>query len=189
MVNTPPLSFTSKFISLQLPLEREKITGQDEILFSARCLGDDAWVGELWVCWGDGVLPGVLFVPWARGKFQGMEGAHFKSRLAVPTQQGPTRTESLRSVSEALILLLADSHQHLPALDHAQTPSPPPSLEHCSQGTAGFAGLQQGRLCTGSCLMSSLELSFWTLPGSGPECGGDFCLSVCCGLSPGTPDA
>ena len=136
MVNTPPLSFTSKFISLQLPLEREKITGQDEILFSARCLGDDVWVGELWVCWGDGVLRGVLFVPWACGKFQSMEGAHFKSRLAVLTQQGPTRTESLRSVSEAPILLLADSHRHLPALEPCSDPlftSQPGALlsRHC----------------------------------------------------------
>lgn len=114
------------FISLQLPLEGEKITGQDEILFSPKCLVDDVWVAEWWVCWGDGLLPGVLFVPWARGRSQCMEGAHLTSRLAVPAQQGPTRTESLRSVSEALILLLADSHRHLPALDHAQTRSPPP---------------------------------------------------------------
>lgn len=141
------------------------------------------------MCWGDELLPGVLFVPRARGRFQCMEGAHLKSRLAVPAQQGPTRTESLRSVSEALILLLADSHWHLPALDHAQTPFPPPGLEHRSQGTAGFAGLQQGRLCTGFCLMSSLELSFWALSGSAPECGGVFCLSICTGLSPGTQDA
>lgn len=73
---------------------------------------------------GDGVLPGVLLMPGACGGVQCLEGARFKSRLAVPTQPGPTHIESPRSVSEALTLLLADSHQHLPALGHAQIPLP-----------------------------------------------------------------
>lgn len=61
------------FISLQLPLEREKITGQDVILFGARCLDDTVWVGVL----GDAVLPGALLVPGVWGGFQCMEEAHF----------------------------------------------------------------------------------------------------------------
>lgn len=68
-------------------------------------------------------------------------GAHFKSRPAVPTQPVATRTKSLRSV------LLAGSHQHLPVLNYAQTLPPPPRLEcHPLHSSAGFTGLQQGRL-------------------------------------------
>ena len=65
----------------------------------------------------------------------------------MPTQPVVTRTKSLRSVSYALTLPLADSHQLLTVLNHAQTPFPPPRLEHRPpRGAAGFAGLQQGRL-------------------------------------------
>jgi len=80
----------------------------------------------------------------------GVGEACFQSRLAVPTQPVVMHTEALRSASDALdllTLLLAGSHQHLPVLNHAQTPSPPPRLEHHPpRGTAGFTGLQQDRL-------------------------------------------
>lgn len=102
--------------------------------------------------------------------------ARFKSRLAVPAQPVVTRTKSLRSVSDALTLLLVGSHQHLPVLNRAQSPSPPPRLER--RPPRDTPGCSRAGSCTGSCLFSCLELRFWTLPGSAPECGGVF-LPLC----------
>lgn len=65
----------------------------------------------------------------------------------MPTQPVVTPTKALRSVSDALTLLLSGSHQHVPVLNHAQTPPPLPGLEHRPpHSAAGFAGLRQGRL-------------------------------------------
>lgn len=113
-----------------------------------------------------------------RGSVQ--EGARFKSRVAMPTQPGPTCTESPRSVSEALTLLLADSHQNLPALGCAQTPL------HLLGWSCWLWRAAIGQALHWILFDLLFGAGLWD---SAPECGGCFCLSICTGLHPGTQDA
>lgn len=70
--------------------------------------------------------------------FSAWRGHVLRAGLQCPHSQVP----HVLSPPEALTLILADSHQHLPVLSPIQTPSAPPGLEllalqGCSR--AGFA--------------------------------------------------
>lgn len=146
------------------------------------CVVQGAWmiVGgwESGGCAGGGSPAWSAAPAWGSCRFQCMEGPRFRSRLAVPT--GLTHTESLRLVSEALSLLLAACHWHLPALGCAQTPSPLLGWSCWLCRAAAGQALH--------CILFDLLFGAGLLD-SAPECGEGFCLSICTGLNPGTQDA
>lgn len=100
------------------------------------------------MCWGDEVLPGVLPSALALDlwKVSVHGGDTLQEQACGAHAASRCMSKALRSLSDALTLV-AGSLQHLPVLNHVQTPSLPPGLGHGSpHSAAGFAGLRQSGL-------------------------------------------